>query len=281
MSSGSSLMRLFLFLFLCFSASLAEAATDNTPAWRDAMTAYKAGDYQVALERFKKISEDEKQISAALCHNIANCEYKLDNETAASIWYRRAVALDPWLPEAGQNLRFLHRKKGFLRFEHGGHAGTSGFVRDELVTLALLAPRRYWITACKGAVWGTVILTVWLVWVTPRPGRRWPLVTLLCLTSAFLVVTLCALAGKALDDAPPLSKRLISLPDDAVARSAPAEAAGTVITVPGGSELLPIKEEGFWTYCDLPGGDEHAPLRGWVRTSTTERLWPWDPSLVE
>ena len=44
---------------------------------------------------------------------------------------------------------------------------------------------------------------------------------------------------------------------------------------------MPIREEGYWTYCDLPGGEKGSPLRGWVRTGTTEKLWPWEPSLVE
>jgi hypothetical protein len=290
-SFGFTPMRWFLLCLLLFTsgAGVLAAAESGDPgdtgsAWRDAMTAYRAGSFERALEGFKKIAEEDKEISAALCHNIANAEYKLGNDTAASIWYRRAVALDPFLAEARQNLRFIHRKMGFLRFENDGRGGKSGFfrlIRDGLVSLGVMFPRRYWMTACLAAVWATAILTVWLVWIHPRPGRRWPLVTLLCLSAAFLTVTLCGLSGKALNTAPSLAQRLISLPDEAQARTAPAEAAGSVISLPGGSELFPIRQEGFWTYCALPGGDEDAPLRGWVRTKDTERFWPWEPSLVE
>ncbi|HEX2749913.1 MAG TPA: hypothetical protein VHM91_18030, partial [Verrucomicrobiales bacterium] len=119
-------------------------------------------------------------------------------------------------------------------------------------------------------------------WLTPRPGRRWPLVTLLCLAAAFIVITALGLIGKAMDGTP-LAKRLISITGEKefFARNAPAEAAATVIQLPPGSELLPIKEEGYWTYCQIAGTEKSAPVRGWVRTDKTERLWPWNATLIE
>ena len=115
----------------------------------------------------------------------------------------------------------------------------------------------------------------------PRRGRRWPLVTLLSLSVAVLITSILGLAGKNRDKSP-FTKLLISVPEkDAWARTAPAEAAQTVIELPPGSELVPIREEGYWTYCYIPGGEKYAPLRGWVRTGTTVRLWPWEASLVE
>ncbi|HWB06640.1 MAG TPA: hypothetical protein VG796_26685 [Verrucomicrobiales bacterium] len=277
-------MRFLILLALLFSLFPATASPDSSPAWKEAMTAYKATDYKRALEGFKKIAEDEKQISAALCHNIANCEYKLGesagtpgaseesltHQAAASIWYRRALALDPWLPEAQQNLRFLRRVLGFQRFESHG-----------LVKFASWFPRRQWIAVCQGAIWGAVIMIVWLVWAPPRRGRRWPLVTLLCLSIALIITTALGLLGKVMDGTP-FAKRIISVqPKDAWARTAPAEAAGTVLSLPPGSELFPIKKEGYWIYCDMPGGTNGDPLRGWVRESTTEPLWPWNATLAD
>src|SRR4029079_16594461 len=73
------IMRFILLLVLFCSALSATASPspESDPAWKEAMTAYKAAEYQRALDGFKKMAEDEKEISAALCHNIANCEYKL------------------------------------------------------------------------------------------------------------------------------------------------------------------------------------------------------------
>ncbi len=269
-------MRFLLALLLLLPAALTHAATGPGTAFRDALTAYNAGDYEKALAEFTHIAEDEKQISAALCHNIANSAWKLDDRAAASIWYRRALALDPWLPEARQNLRFMENKVAYLRFEKRG-----------LVKFAALVPRTWWMGACQGGAWLALLTIVWLVWAPPRRGRRWPLVTLLCLAVAVVIAAACGLIGKRLDPAP-FARLLISLPDresdktkEAWARTAPVEAAQTVIELPPGSELMPIREEGYWTYCDIPGGEQGAPLRGWVRTGTTMKLWPWEPSLVE
>ena len=230
----------------------------------------QAEHYEEAFTGFKKIAEDEKQLSATLCHNIANSAWQLEDKAAASIWYRRALALDHWLPEARQNLRFVENKVGYLRFERSG-----------LAKFAAWFPLTWWKAGCQGATWLTLIPVVWLVWAAPRRGRRWPLVTLLCLSSAVLITGILGLIGKKLDKAP-FAKLLISLPEkDAWARTAPVEAAQSVIELPPGSELMPIREAGYWTYCDLPGGEKGSPLRGWVRTGTTEKLWPWEPSLVE
>jgi hypothetical protein len=280
-------MRFFLFLALLCSvltATAAPASPESSDAWQEAMTAYKAADFQRALQGFKKIAEDEKQVSAALCHNIANCEYKLGHaagssgstaeglthEAAASIWYRRALALDPWLPEAQQNLRFLHNKLGFHQFQ-----------TSALRKYAEYLPRRQWLAICQGAIWVAVIVIVWLVWATPKRGRRWPLVVLLCLSVLVIANSVTALTLKATDEFV-LAKRIVSIqPENAFARSAPAEAAGTVIALPPGSELFPLRKEGYWIYCQVPGGDKEDPIRGWVRDNTTELLWPWKASLVE
>lgn len=242
----------------------AVAAAEPGAEWRDAMTAYRAGDFERAVEGFKKITTDEKQISAALCHNIANAEYRIGDEAAAAMWYRRALAIQPWLPEARQNLRFLQRKLGFLRYDER--------VQDYI-------PRRYVMMGLQAAIWGTAISIVWMVWATPRRGRRWPLVVILCLSVAQLGTAGWWMFKKQTDEIP-FSKRIVCVKEDTL-RTAPAEAAGAVITLKPGSELIPVREEGYWTYCDAPGGDKKEPLRGWIRTVNTERLWPWLPALID
>jgi hypothetical protein len=279
----SPFMRLLLILLLLFSRAPFAAAQDSD-AFKEALTLYRSEDFEKAAEAFKKIAADGKRISAALLHNIANCEYKrseaLDKpedeagrlalEGQASVWYRRALALDPSLAESHQNLRFLMARTSGHRFKTAG-----------LARFAEYLPRRTWIAILQGGAWTAVLAIVWLVWAAPRPGRRWPLVTLLCLAAAVLITAACGLLGKASDKAP-FTHRLVSLPGkDARARVAPAESAASVIDLPPGSELLPLREEGYWTYCEIPGGTDDAPLRGWVRTATTEKLWPWEPSLVQ
>jgi len=285
----ASILPYLLAIVFVFGAACVRAADHASTAWKDAVTAYTAGDYEKALAGFKTIAEDEKQISAALCHNIGNCEFKLDHRAAASIWYRRAVALDRSLAEARQNVRFIHRDTGFKKFESWDWAehedrklGFWYFFYEQSRVFSSLLKRTQWISALEASVWALVIAVVWLVWAPPRRGRRWPVVTLLCAAALAVAASGSGLIGKSLDKTP-FSKRIVSLPDkNAFARSAPAEAAGTVIDLPPGSELFPIRPaEGNWIYCKLPAGDDGAPLRGWVRTNTTEPLWPWNPALVD
>ncbi len=309
MFSGSYFMRFLFLLALLFSLAPArDASPESSPEWRDAMTAYKAKDYQKAADGFRRIAEDENQISAALCHNLANSEYKLGealeiagnleegfaHEALASLWYRRALALDPWLPEARQNLRFLHDNKlGFHRFEREGY----------MAIFSSWLPRARWMAICQGAIWCSVLMIVWLIWFIPRPGRRWPLVTVLCLTVACVITAICGLIWKGFEQAP-LSKRIVCIYREAPGPikdlnaptvsewklnllSAPAEAAKEVMSLKPGSELLPLRKEGYWLYCEVPAPGDSPPVRGWLREknpagqNVTEPLWPWNAALVD
>lgn len=277
-------MRLLLALLL-FLTTLAPASEDA--AFSRALAAYKTGEFQTALDEFKAIAQDENKISAALCHNIGNAEYKLgqaaDGDKAdqrkaagarygqASIWYRRALALDPWLPEAQQNLRYLQSKLGFHFFAPDSF----------LEKAAAKFPRWQWRTAVLISLWTAGLAIVWLAWATPRAGRRWPLVTLLSIACVFGT---CAGLGlwKKMSDRAPFAKRLVNIVSpESSARTAPLEVANSVMPLKPGSELLPIREEGYWTYVEVPGNDADHPTRGWVRTTTLEKLWPWDPALIE
>jgi len=271
----------FLLLLLIPNARAADADT----AFKEATVAYKAGEFQKAMDDFRKIAADEQQLSAALCHNIANCAYRLgeaaDGDTVerkkeaaahygqAAVWYRRALALDPALPEALQNLRFLERKSGLHRFEPAGLAKFGGRFHHWK-----------WKTALHVSIWTAVLAVIWLAWATPREGRRWPLVTVLSLAIGIIVTTALGLYGKASDPAP-LSKRIFNTQSPAWLRTAPAEAAATVIELYPGSEMLPVREEGNWTYCQMPASEGAEPIRGWIRTIQTEKLWPWPAALVE
>ena len=287
--------RFVLLLLVLFMPGLLRASSESSQAWKDAETLYKAGDFAAASAAFRKIAEDEKSISAALCHNIGNCEYRLDHKGPASIWYRRALALEPFHPEARQNLRFLHTTGGYLVFDRWiwgiddkrAVSDDSGFFYRYTLFLSSLAKKTQWQALRTLSLWLVVVLVVWMVWLTPRPGRRWPLVVLLCLTAFTLCVSLLGLLGKAINKTPQ-SQLLISTAKDAMLRSAPAEAAGSVIGLPEGSELFPLRTEGNWTYCQAPAGGGTEGPRGWIRTPsdddkarTAEPLWPWSRELID
>lgn len=233
-------------------------------AFDRAVIAYKAGALAAAREEFLTIFR-EGHLSAALAHNLGNIEFRSGNPGQAALWYRRALAIDPFSPETLQNLRTLRRQQGFLSFD------------PLLLSLSHINPR--WIS--QGtilAAWLVGLLLVWLLVVPPSPGRRWPLVTLLLLALPLLALG-AVLTWQVKTDPHPLAKRLVISGKATQAFAAPAEASSTVIALPAGSEVLPLEVRGHWIYCIIPGGEAGEPLRGWVRTTYTEPLWPWDGGL--
>ncbi len=225
-----------------------------------ALTAYKAGAIEDARREFLAIVE-AGQLSAPLAHNLGNIEFRRGNPGQAVLWYKRALALQPFSPETLQNLRTIRRQTAFVSFDPWG------------LSLSHLNPR--WIgTVTTIAAWSIGLLVLWLAWLTPRPGRRWPLVTLLIL----LLPVLAAgwwLTWKLKTDPHPLTKRQIVSGKETNAYAAPAEASSPVMSLPSGSEVVPLETRGNWLYCIIPGGDEDQPLRGWIRAAKLEPLWPY------
>ena len=229
-------------------------------AFGRAVTAYQAGALEEARREFLAIVEGG-QLSAALAHDLGNVSFRLGQPGQAVLWYRRALALQPWSPETLQNLRTLRRQQAFVSFDDWG------------LSLAHLKPR--WVAeATVWAAWALVLLLVWLVWLRPRPGRRWPLVLLLLVVGPVLWLGL-GLRWREQSDPHPLRLRQVVSGKETLAYAAPAEASSTVMALPAGSEVVPLETRGNWLYCMIPGGEDDAPLRGWVRASRLEALWPY------
>jgi hypothetical protein len=229
-------------------------------AFARALTAYKAGVIEDARREFLAIVEGG-QLSAPLAHNLGNIEFRRGNPGQAVLWYKRALALQPFSPETLQNLRTIRRQTAFVSFDPWG------------LSFSHLNPR--WIgLGTTVAAWSIGLLVLWLAWLTPRPGRRWPLVTLLILLLPLLVAG-SWLTWKLKTDPHPLTKRQIVSGKETNAYAAPAEASSTVMSLPSGSEVVPLETRGNWLYCIIPGGEEDQPLRGWIRAAKLEPLWPY------
>lgn len=228
-----------------------------------ALSAYQAGAWEEARRQFLAIVE-QGNLSAALAHNLGNTEFRRGQAGQAVLWYRRALVLQPFSPETLQNLRTLRRQNAFLSFD------------TWTLSLAYLKP--HWVrNSLVLSAWGALIVLVWLVWLTPRPGRRWPLVTLFSLVLPVLGAA-AALEWHLQRDPHPLRLRHLVSAEAATAYAAPAEASSTIISLPPGSEVVPLETRGNWKYCSIPGGTDQQPLRGWIRTVKLEPLWPYQGS---
>ena len=98
-------MKNIVYLFLLITqVFFAQSAFDKGNAL------YQKGEYQQAADVFENIVKEDKQESAEVYYNLANCYYKL-NKVAPSIYnYEKALSLNPNHPEALNNLKFAKKR---------------------------------------------------------------------------------------------------------------------------------------------------------------------------
>ena len=75
---------------------------------KEAETLYTNGDYDKALELYKKVIANGEE-SSVLYYNIGNCYYKLGQNTKAIIFYERALLLNPNDEALNYNLSLANR----------------------------------------------------------------------------------------------------------------------------------------------------------------------------
>ena len=225
----------------------------------DACDKLDAGEYAEARDALAGMVE-AGHMAPAVFFQLGNANYRLEDPGQAALAYRRASFLDPDHRESAQNLEFLRRTVGFVdTFEPSGWE----FVQRIPST---------WLS--RGLTAG-----IWLAglaagaWIVIRRRPHWVGVSLLlCVVLGVGTAAAAGVFAAQKRAALPPGSSVVVVASDVVARSAPAETAAEVYSLPPGSALIPVAERGPWTYVDLPG-----ELRGWVRASATEPLWPYDP----
>ncbi len=231
------------------------AAIPSLESYEKANAAYEKGDFDQASRLYLKSLEDG-QISEELFYNLGNTYFKQQNHGEAALWYRRALILNPRMPEPQQNLRTLKNLVGLLDFEPKGIDQTiSRFREAELVSL---------LTAC---VWLSLLGLASLLFIKRlRPWR------------SLLIIATCLLAGlgtvfffslKIYRDRIAIDHRAVITSTEAIAQTGPVPDAKTVTELPPGSEVRIVTDSGPWQYVDIPG-----ELRGWVKTESLTPLWP-------
>ncbi len=90
-----------MLLLLCTACYSAEA--DSLKVAAD--SSYAAEDYKAAANLYTQIEP-----SAAVCYNIGNCYYRMDDVAKAILWYERASMLDPGDGDIRFNLEMARSK---------------------------------------------------------------------------------------------------------------------------------------------------------------------------
>lgn len=99
-------MKKILFLLLIITNTIAAQSVDSL--FVDANELYRNGEFEKAIEKYKKIETTEK-ISSELFYNLGNAYYKLNKVGPSIFYYEKALKINPLNEDVKNNLVFAKR----------------------------------------------------------------------------------------------------------------------------------------------------------------------------
>lgn len=226
------------------------AHAQQTEAFAKANEEYASGRFRESIELYDGIVRS-RHFSAALFYNLANASYRAGDLGRAILNYERALALEPHHPEAEANLRLVRDKARALELRKSRVERAA--IRVTSTQYAIIAAVAFWIAAFA--------LTAWLF-----RRRRSPALALLSL-AALLIAGAAGFALYSLETGATGRALAIVVGNKTDARLATADNAGTVLSLPPGSEVKILSTRGEWIYAALPND-----LRGWIPAQSVERV---------
>jgi len=237
---------LLMFVGLSASAGVAQ----STDVFAKANEEFAAGRFREAIELYDGIVRSG-EYSAALFYNVGNAHYRAGDLGQAILNYERALALEPFHPEAATNLRLVRDKASALELRKTSIERTASWFTANQYTIA--AAVSFWI--------GAFVFAMRLV-----ARRRSPALTAI-FVGASLVFALCLIGLRALESGSHGKALAIVVGNKIDARLATADNAGTVLALPPGSEIRILSTRGDWVYAALPNN-----LSGWVPAASAQRV---------
>lgn len=214
--------------------------------WEQANHDYASGDFKSAIAHYEELAQN-RQYSANLFYNLGNAYFRAHDPGRAILNYERALALEPRHPEAEANLRVARDEARALELPRGTGNRFLGATN----------PSQYSVVSAI-AFWVGLFAIAHLFLAATR--RR------LAIVAAIVSLCLCAGAAFAVYRAENLARALaIITGNDVRARVATADSAGSVLTLPPGSEVKVLRARGDWIYASLPND-----LLGWVPAKSVE-----------
>ncbi|MDQ6764501.1 MAG: tetratricopeptide repeat protein [Verrucomicrobiota bacterium] len=236
--------------FAIFIAVSGHVQAQENDAWAKANQEYGTGNFREAAETYEGVAR-AGQTSAAVFYNIGNAHFRAGELGLAILNYERALALEPQDPEAIANLRLAREKARALELKKSWADQWLGTVTAKQCAIA----------AAVGFWAALFALTGWLL--TQRNSK--------ILASVFVLALLAAAAAiyalYSLETGPSGRSLAIVTATSTDARLATADSAGTVLTLPPGSEIKILSVRGDWLYAALPND-----LRGWIPAQNAERV---------
>jgi tetratricopeptide (TPR) repeat protein len=230
--------------------SVGSAFAQQGDAFAKGNEEYAAGNFREAVASYQSAVQSG-QLSAALFYNLGNAFYRAGDLGRAVLNYERALALEPHQPEAQANLRLVRDQAHALELKQTSLERFVAKVTPAQCTV--IAAVTFWLAAFAGAGW------------LLRRRRSPRLVALFVVSLAFCG---CALAALNVWENGNNGRALAIVTGNKIdARLATADNAGTVLTLPAGSEIKILSTRGDWVYAALPNDQ-----RGWIPAQSAERV---------
>lgn len=254
-----------LSLFLCSLLGLgivtipenAEAisVSEAESLFESANADFEANKFEDAALKYEQLARSGR-ISAELYFNLGTAKYRLGESGEAILWMKRALLVDPGMPEAKQSLTFLRSRIGFFEF---AESRLDRFIGSLPATFGM------WATSL--AAWACLILISIAVFIESLRGKRSSLITFAIIAAMGAVVA--SRVGHYRTTKVGLENFSTITGSGVSALTAPVLDAKAVVDLPSGSEVRVLRDSGAWLYTEIPGD-----LRGWVRRDTIEVNWP-------
>jgi len=248
---------------LLFLASIA-AADDSSlkvdvlgerdDVYRNANAAFESNLYPQAIEYYEKLVS-ENHVADSLYLNLGASHYRHGSPGRAALWFKRALHLNPAMPEVRQNFEFLRRQLGLLEFAEQGW---------EKLLLRLPLSLFRW----TGSLFIWLALLSLLATVFGKKNTVKPLLIIGLIFSLSVATLTFGLGRYRTAHLAPENFATVVVPESS-ALVAPAPDSAPVISLPEGSEVRIIQDTGPWIYALIPGN-----MVGWIHHTSIEKNWP-------
>jgi len=252
-----------LFLFILLAAGLlltsarAEVLSDSEVGtlFESANGDFEANKFEEAAIKYEQLARSGR-ISAELYFNLGTAKYRLGQSGEAILWMKRALVVDPDMPEARQSLTFLRTRIGFFEF-----------AESRLDRIIGSLPATFGIWATSLAIWISLVLISMAVFFKGLKARRSTLIT--CAILAAMAAFVCSRVGHYRTTEVGFENFSTITGSGVSALTAPVPDAKAVVDLPPGSEVRILRDTGGWQYAEIPGD-----LRGWIRKEMLQPTWP-------
>ncbi len=223
--------------------------------------AWEAGDYQTALAGYLESSQQNPE-SADLLFNVADCYYRTNQPGLAALYYKKALAVDPFHYEASKNLAFTQKTQGSILSPE----------LSELEQWISELPATAYQQAIFLGAWTLVLALLALKLFYLRNGKFALALSLIILSPVWIALSSAAWLKHPQRIATTTGKAGI-LTDFASVLTEPVDVSGkeldkkTMIKANPASPCRIIAERGSWTYIELANG-----TRGWIPSERVSEI---------